>query len=336
VINDTARFPPGADERARARRLLLWYPRAWRARYGDEFAELLIDERAELGPSWRRCANVAATGLRARLAAAGLAAHPVDPQAASAAGLAAMACCAAAAAATGGVMWSQLATGLQWSVPENAAITKAIGLLSAAIVMLAVAALLAAAPVAWAVAITALRGGGRRLLAPAAMIAAGAIVLVAGTHHFASSWPGTGGHLLVHQILVPGRVAAFGWAATMSITSYWGHPAALAAFPPSQLAWMVISPAAAGCLLTGIAKMLRRVRMSPRVFRYETCVGHLAVAGLAVSVAGALSWIAAAGDGPAAPFRAGLIDRGALGVLALAAVAATAALRRTQAAGRPA
>ncbi len=50
------------------RRLLLCYPRDWRDRYGDEFAELLAAEQAEQGPSWPRVVNVAATGLRARLA----------------------------------------------------------------------------------------------------------------------------------------------------------------------------------------------------------------------------------------------------------------------------
>ncbi len=33
--------------RERAARLLRWYPRAWRERYGEEFAELLIDEMEE-------------------------------------------------------------------------------------------------------------------------------------------------------------------------------------------------------------------------------------------------------------------------------------------------
>lgn len=35
------------DVRATVARLLLWYPPAWRARYGEEFAELLADELAE-------------------------------------------------------------------------------------------------------------------------------------------------------------------------------------------------------------------------------------------------------------------------------------------------
>ena len=322
---------PAPAERARARRLLLWYPKAWRSRYGDEFTELLIDERAELGPSWRRTVNVAATGLRARLASAGMAAHPVDPQAAARAGLAAITCCAAAVIMTGGVMWSQLAIGLQWSVPEDGRITQSLDLMSAALLVIAAAAVLAAAPVAWAAFTAAIRGNGRRLRVPAALVAAGTSVLVIGGRHFENAWPGTGGHLLVHQGLVPGGVAAFGWAATMWITSYWAHPAALAAFPPSQLAWMVLSPAAAGGLLTGIAQMLRRVQMSPRAFRYETRVGLLALAGLAAFLAGALCWLFAAG-GPAPLPQPGTIDLAGLAVLTVAVVAGAAAAHRAGAA----
>ena len=38
----------------------------------------------------------------------------------------------------------------------------------------------------------------------------------------------------------------FGWASTLSVTSYWAHPAALASSPPAELAWMVLSPADPG------------------------------------------------------------------------------------------
>ena len=41
----------------RVRRLLRWYPRSWRARYGEEFAELLRAELSEQPQAWRRTAN---------------------------------------------------------------------------------------------------------------------------------------------------------------------------------------------------------------------------------------------------------------------------------------
>jgi hypothetical protein len=319
---------------ARARRLLLWYPRGWRSRYGDEFAELLIDERAELGPSWRCAVNIAATGLRARLAAAGLADHPVDQDAAARAGLATMAICAAAAILTGAVMWSQLAIGLQWSVPAGNRITQAIDFMSAALLALAVAALLALAPAVWAAVTSAWRGQARALRRPAIMFAGGALVLVVGGRHFASAWPGTGGHLLTHQSLIPGRVAAFGWAATMWITSYWAHPRALAEFPASELAWMMLSPVATGCLVIGVAQVLRRIQMSPRMLRYEMCVGHLALAGLVAFLCGGLCWLSLSSGEPGRLFLAGTIDRAGLAVLAVSVVAGAAAVRRSMAAAR--
>ncbi len=332
--DDTDDTDLSAADAARALRLLRWYPRGWRARYGDEFAELLIAEFAEHGPSRRRALNVAATGLRARLAGAGLAGHPLDPAAAARAGLATLASCVAAAGLAGGVMWAQLAIGLQWSVPGDDQLTQAMDLMSAALLVLAVLAVLAAAPVAWSAVAAAAGGRGRRLRWPAALVGTGALVLVAGGRHFANGWPGTGGHLLVHQGLVPGGVAAFGWAATMWITSYWAHPAALAVFPPVQLAWMVLCPAATGCLVTGTVQVLRRVELSPRAFRCEIWVAHLAWAALACFLGGALCWLFAADGGSAPLFRVGAIDRAGLVVLALAVVAVAAAARRASAAAR--
>jgi hypothetical protein len=51
----------------RARRLLHWYPERWRARYGDEFTQLLIDDINDQPHSWRRTLNTAHRGLATRL-----------------------------------------------------------------------------------------------------------------------------------------------------------------------------------------------------------------------------------------------------------------------------
>ncbi|MGN6678021.1 MAG: hypothetical protein ACTHKL_09550 [Streptosporangiaceae bacterium] len=329
------RGPELADERQAARvgRLLLWYPRAWRIRYGEEFAELLAAELAEYGPSWRRNANVAATGLRARLAGAGLTGHPLDPAAAARAGLATVATSVAAAVLAGGAMWAQLATGLQWSVPKSDGVTRAMALMSGALLLLAALTILAAAPVAWAAIAAAVRGHGRSSLGPAVMIGFGITVLVIGGHHFENGWPGTGGHLLATQGSVPGGVAAFGWAATMWITSYWAHPAALGAFPAVQIAWMVLCPLAIGCVVTGAVQLLRRVRLSPRALRYESWLANIAGAGLAAFVGGAVVWVLSAGAaGPGAPFRIGAIDRAAVATLAVALLGCAAAARHVRAA----
>ncbi|HEY4993399.1 MAG TPA: hypothetical protein VII33_15090, partial [Nakamurella sp.] len=223
--------------------------------------------------------------------------------------------------------------GLQWSVPDDHRITQAMDLMSGALLMLAVLTVLAAVPVAWAAMAAVGRGGGRQIRWPAMLAGAGTLVLVVGGRHFANGWPGTGGHLLVHHGLVPGGVAAFGWAATMWITSYWGHPGMLAAFPPAQLAWMVASPVATGCVVTGAVQLLRRVELSPRALRFHTWVACVAWAGLAAFLGGALSWLLTSG-GSAPLFRAGIIDRAGLAVLAVAAVTGAAAVRRARLAAR--
>ena len=61
--------PP--DEAARrASRLLRWYPAAWRSRYGEEFAELLIADISERPRSRTRTADVVRGGIVARLGTA--------------------------------------------------------------------------------------------------------------------------------------------------------------------------------------------------------------------------------------------------------------------------
>ena len=56
-------------------RLLRWYPRAWRDRYGAEFTELLISDIEERPRAAARGLDVARGGLVARLTAAWRAAH---------------------------------------------------------------------------------------------------------------------------------------------------------------------------------------------------------------------------------------------------------------------
>jgi hypothetical protein len=56
-----------AGPERRARRLLRWYPKAWRQRYGEEFTQLLIDDIGERPRSWRRTLDVARSGLGAHV-----------------------------------------------------------------------------------------------------------------------------------------------------------------------------------------------------------------------------------------------------------------------------
>src|SRR5260370_36358870 len=156
-------------------------------------------------------------------------------------------------------MWSQLAIGLRWAVPGNHGLTQALDLMALSLVTFCVVALLGLVGVIRAAIVATASGAAGALRRPAALVIAGAVVLIVGGRHFGNAWPGTGGHLLMTQGLVPAGVAAFCWATTMWITSYWAHPAMLAAFPATQVAWMTLTPLAALCLLTGVVQLLRRL-----------------------------------------------------------------------------
>jgi hypothetical protein len=314
--------------KARATRLLRWYPRSWRARYGEEFAELLAAEFAERPRSPRRELDIAASGLRARLAAAGLTGHPLDRTAAAQAGLVTLTGCGAAFLLFGAAMWSQLAIGLQWTVPDYPGINFAVVCMSAGLLVLGVAAAAAIGGLVRAAIRAAARGQWRPLVRPALTAIVGLVVLLVGGRHYANAWPGTGGHLLWPSAHVPAWAAAFGWATTMWITSYVAHPGLLAAFPGTQLAWMALSPAATGLLVTGLAGVARRLGLQACAKLYAKWLSKIAVAGMILFLAGVLAWMAVGGS--LGLFQVGAIDFAGLTVLALALVVGSQVMRTTR------
>jgi hypothetical protein len=325
--------PPEPPAEIKTTRLLLWYPRGWRARYGEEFAELLAAEFAERPRSRGRAVNVAASGLRARLAAAGLNGHPLDRAAAAQAGLVTLAGCGAAFVVFGGAMWSQLALHLQWAARDNSGSNFAVAFMSAGLLVLGVVAAAAFGGLIRATIRTAARDEGRMLVRPALTASLGLVILFVGGRHYANAWPGTGGHLLWPMVHVPAWAAAFGWAATMWITSYVAHPGLLAAFPATQLAWMALSPAAIGLLVTGVAGLASRIRHSAFAMRYAKWLFKTAVGGMILFLAGSLRWMASAGAGSLGGYHVGAIDFAGLTVLALALAVASHVVRTTHLTG---
>jgi hypothetical protein len=305
----------------RAAWLLRWYPKAWRSRYGEEFTELLICDIAERPRSGSRTADVIRGGIVARLADAGLCGCAPEAAPQARAGLASLACCVAVFLGFGGAMWSQLTIGWQWSAPDTAAAVATL-VMSAAMGVFAVLALLAALPVAWTVVarIACGRAKGLRsgLLGPSVLFLAGLAIVVAGGRHFGNGWPGTGGHPWARHGLVPGGVAAFSWASTLSVSSFWAHPAALAAFPAAELAWMTVSPLALAGAVTGAATAVRRVELSPAVLRYQARLAVAACVTMAVFLGGGCAWTADRTPRPGNLFHAGVIDVAGLVVMTLA------------------
>jgi hypothetical protein len=140
----------------------------------------------------------------------------------------------------------------------------------------------------------------------------------------------TGGHPWAQQGLVPGGVAAFLWASTLSLTSYWAHPEALARFPAAELVWMAASPLAIVGLVTGAAKTVRRVDLSVPAMRYQARLAQMAAVVMVAFLGGACGWVLEGGPGPRDLFHAGAIDGGGLLAMGLALAVAHRAARRAR------
>ena len=300
--NPGALDPAAPDPDAqRAGRLLRWYPKAWRSRYGEEFTELLISDIGERPRSRSRTADVIRGGIVARLADAGLSGSAPGATAQVRASLASLACCAAVFLGFGGAMWSQLTIGWQWSEPDTVG-TIATLVMSGAMLVFAVLALLATLPVAWGVASRVARRQPRGLLGPSLLFLAG--------------------------------LAAFSWASTLSVSSFWAHPAALAAFPPAELAWMALSPLAVACVVAGAATAVRRTELSPGVLDFEARVGAAACITMAVFLGGCCAWIAGRAPGPGNLFHPGVIDVAGVAVMTVALAVARQAARQARTGAR--
>jgi hypothetical protein len=303
----------------RAVRLLRWYPAAWRARYGEEFTELLIADIRERPRSAARSLDVARGGVIARLADAGLAGLPV--RAATVPGararqvrasLVSLGCAAAVFLGFGAALWSQLTIGWQWAAPASGTATVATVVTSAAMLVFLGLGAAAALPAACAVTVQAVRRPRGALAVPAAVFAAATTVIFVGGRHFGNGWPGTGGH----RGLVPAGLAAFEWATSLSVSAYWAHPGALAAFPAAELAWMAVSPVALAAAVIAAATLVRRAEFSPRLLAIEARLGTVACAVMAVFLAGCSCWVATGGQ--RSMFHAGLIDVAGVAMMALA------------------
>ncbi len=318
----------GPDAAARrADRLLRWYPKAWRARYGEEFAELLMADIVERPRSRVRTIDVARSGIVARLSCAGLCGGTLDAAEQVRASLVSLACCGTIFLGVGAAMWSQLTIGWQWSQPDTGATTVAMVVMSIAMLVFAILAVAAVLPVAAAVVSRIASGRSKGLLGPSALFGLGAVVVATGARHFGNGWPGTGGHPWAGRGLVPGGVAAFSWASTLSVSSYWAHPAALADFPAAELAWMILSPLAAAAMMAGAAKAIRRASLSPGLLRWEARLGTAACVTMALFLIGSGWWIAGRNQGL---FHAGAIDMAGAAVMTIALAVAERAARQAR------
>lgn len=314
----------------RAERLLRWYPTAWRERYGEEFAELLICDIDERPHSLARTVDVAGSGILARFTAAGLAGPVVADNDHARLSLAYVSALMAVFMAFGVGFWSQLMIGWQWAAPDTPVTAAAAVAMSAGVLVFVALTICAVLPVGWVAIRAVTNREARGLWLPLILVIAGSAVLVLGSAHFGNSWPGTGGRPWGAKHLVPGEVAAFGWGLTRSVTSYWAHPGTLSSFPPADIAWMMVSPIAMVSTGVGAFQLVRRVQLSPAVLRFEARLAALATWLMVLLLSAAGCWVIVGGPGPRGLFQTGIINVVGLIVMIAALIAAQNAAQRAR------
>jgi hypothetical protein len=309
---------------ARAERLLRWYPIAWRDRYGEEFADLLVSEIEEQPSSWRRTLDVARSGLVARCSLVGLGGGPLgDPRMALAATAALMVAFSALAVS----LWTQLATAAHSMPLDSRAAHTAMVVLTAALALLALLAILAAVPIMAATVAAIIRRERRGLLSPLTVALASLVALAAGGRHMAAHWTslaGTGHGTSA----IPDRVASLAWGETFTINTAWAHPHELLEMNLTRVGWMAASPLALVALLISVGALLHRLEVSGRVLRYEAGLAEAAMLSTIPMLAVASWWVISSQHAAIAGLRAGSLDLVLIAVMAAAAAMGRATSRR--------
>ena len=304
------------------------YPPVWRARYGEEFQQLLVDDYAGGRSGARWWLNIARHGLLNRLADVDLAGE-LDGSERSLRRVPGLLGALLAVCLLGGAaMWSQLAVGWQWTAPASFKTQVGVEVMSAGLLGLCLtgATLLCARLTAIA---RRVRAGARLPRRPLAILVASAVVLVVGCGRVGLTWPGTGGHVWAGRALAPAWLARRIWALTLWISSFWAHPSQLAALRPIDFAWMVLAPALTALLWFSWRRLISACD-SPSLPRGLILAATAATA-LCTSlllVFGAAEWALAGSAGPSGLFAPGAIDVGLLVVIAAAALVSLQLARR--------
>jgi hypothetical protein len=309
-----------ATAERRAARLIRWYPRSWRDRYGDEFAALLADDILDRGRSWRRSADVARCGLLARASAAGLAAGPVQSTAGTTATTLGWLLIGGAALVS---VWSQLVRGLPAASTASTAEPMRVGavVISILVVSALIVVLVGTQRVLGDLIAAVRRESRRASIAVALMVTGYGGLLLGGavlSGRYAAGVPGSAA-----------RLVGFGRAETLSISAFWVHPTRLATVEPVALAWMFVSPALLVVAIAGTSRLLALLPASA-VDRTATTVRRVAVAGLVTLPVGAW-WVVTSQHAAVPTARAGTLDLALVSLMVGAFAGAIVVGRRARA-----
>lgn len=318
---------PSSRAERQAHRLLRFYPREWRARYGDEFGELLVADIADRPGAGARSINVAFSGIMARLACAGLSGTTVDPADGPRRRLASFGGVLAVLLVFGVSIWSQLDVARRSASPTAGGTRHAIFIMTVALALSLAATSMAVVPLAWRATVTGLRQPVSRR--PVVMFWSATAALVGGGLVFRHGWPNGGATPWAHSSLGPGGVLGFLWASTIAISAYWIHPSTMLRFPVMQIAWMCVSPLTLVLAVTAAVSVLRRIEVPAPLLRFVGVTGGLAVAGFGLFLLGTLIWLVDGTPGPGRMFQPGTVDLIGFAVMCAALALAALAVVRT-------
>jgi hypothetical protein len=255
------------------RGLLLLYPRAWRARYGDELTGLILQASGHRNPSLQLKTNVAVAGIRERLRAIGLAGNDLTPRDRTQSGVL-LVLWSWMLFVLGGIGVDKAAEHWQASVPPG----------SAHLPEVAFDVLVAAAAIGSILVIAGFAFGSRTL---AAFLRGGGWQHVRRPIHRASAITG---------LTVVGLLALSIWAHHLTFAQRNGHNNAYGA---AVLCWAVLF---AGCLFSWAAAIVstaRHLNLRTRLLQVETLIAVAVTAAMAaMTFASSVWWATVAHSAP--------------------------------------
>jgi hypothetical protein len=259
---------PSHDTR-RAKRLLRWYPPAWRQSYGEEFVDHLEQEFADRPADFRRSVNVARKGLITRVGDIGLSNTGVNPANQARAALGTSLALIALMVIVMLDLWSRAMGAWSSRTYHPLPVDASTGVLTAAMAFLLLVLAATVIVVACCVARQILRGRARRLAGPSLLaLTSGGFLLYAGRMfpsllapyiHGAHGLPGT-------RLSDPGQDIANLATVTWELTQRWVAPWHQGISTTSGIQAIVDNfvPVAMFALGIALAMLIRRVEL-PRV-----------------------------------------------------------------------
>ena len=251
-------------------RLLRWYPAAWRARYGEELEELIVEATGGGRVPWKMRLDIVLSGTRERLRASGLTGDGVPPDERSRAG-SLLVLCAWMTFVVAGTTVQKLSEHWQSGTPRSQQ-----ALPAAAFDTLTVAAAIGSLLVVLGIACA--------LPALVAFVRAG-------------GWPDIRGVIL--RALVVTAVAAVStaalvvWAHRLSARARSGHDLAYAV---GFSAWSLVMLVLVVCWTIAAVSTARRLDLSSRLLRLQARIAAGVCATMAVMTVATAVWWAARAD----------------------------------------